>query len=156
MFTHEPQGYVCPFCAFLNGREDDYNSQQDIVYQNAHTTAFIAPKWWVNNPGHVLVIPNKHYENIYSIPDNQIAEVYKTAKQIAIALRKTYDCQGTSTRQHNEPAGNQDVWHFHVHVYPRYDEDHLYRNHDNKGFVDAKARAPYAKKLKDYFAAHQG
>lgn len=103
----------------------------------------------------MLVIPNEHHENVYSIPDDQIAEVYKTAKKIAIAIRNTYECQGTSTRQHNEPAGNQDVWHFHVHVYPRYDEDHLYRNHDKKGFVDATARAPYAEKLKAYFAEYK-
>lgn len=149
-FSHQPKDYVCPFCAFLNGREDEYNAQEDIVYQNEHATAFIAPKWWVNNPGHVLVVPNKHYENIYVIPDEEIAEAYKVVKKMATAIRNTYDCQGTSTRQHNEPAGGQDVWHFHVHVYPRYDEDRLYQNHDNKGFVDAKARAPYAKKLKTY------
>jgi histidine triad (HIT) family protein len=145
---HQPKDYICPFCAFLGGREDEYNVKQDIVYQNEFATAFIAPKWWVNNSGHVLVIPNKHYENVYTIPDEQIAEVYKVVKKVAIAIRNTYDCRGTSTRQHNEPAGGQDVWHFHVHVYPRHDEDRLYQNHDKNGFVDAKARAPYAKKLK--------
>jgi histidine triad (HIT) family protein len=134
----------------LGGREDKYNVEQDIVYQNEFATAFIAPKWWVNNLGHILVVPNKHYENIYVIPDEQIAEVYKVVKKMAIAIRNTYDCQGTSTRQHNEPAGGQDVWHFHVHVYPRYDEDRLYQNHDHKSFVDAKARAPYAEKLRAY------
>jgi histidine triad (HIT) family protein len=154
MFNHEPENYNCPFCTFLGGEETAYNNKQDIVYQNEFTTAFIAPTWWVNNPGHVLVIPNKHHENIYNIPDDQIAEVYKTAKKIAIAIRNTYECQGISTRQHNEPAGDQDVWHFHVHIYPRYDEDRLYRNHDNKEFVDAAARAPYAEKLKAYFAEH--
>jgi histidine triad (HIT) family protein len=152
MFNHEPEGYLCPLCEFIGGREDKYNSKNDIVYENSSTMAFIAPKMWVNNRGHVLVIPKKHFENIYSIPDDQIAEVYKTAKQLAIAVRSTYDCDGTSTRQHNEPAGHQDVWHFHVHVYPRYTGDELYQNHDQAGFVDAEARAPYAEKLRKYFA----
>lgn len=154
MFSHQPTNYICPFCSFLAGKPDRYWNADDVVYRNEFTTALISPKWWANNPGHVLVIPNEHYENIYTIPDDQIAEVYKTAKRIATAIRSTYDCQGTSTRQHNEPAGNQDVWHFHVHVYPRYDEDHLYHNHDNKGFVDAEARLPFAKKLRAYFARH--
>lgn len=89
------------------------------------------------------------------MPDDQIAEVYKTVKRIAIALRATYDCDGTSTRQHNEPAGDQDLWHFHAHVYPRYNNDDLYANHYQHGFLDAEARLPYAKKLRAYFAANK-
>ena len=151
-FSHEPEGYACPFCGFLAGKPDKYKSADDIVYRNEFTTAFVAPKWWINNKGHVLVVPNKHYENIYSIPDDELAEVYKTVKKIAIAIRSTYDCDGTSTRQHNEPAGNQDVWHFHAHVYPRYTGDNLYQNHTQAAFVDAALRTPYAEKLRAYFA----
>lgn len=154
-FNHEPPNYVCPFCELLAGHESEYNKKQDIVFQNAQVTAFVAPKWWVNNPGHVLVIPNEHHENIYSIPDEILAEVYKVAKKIATALRSTYDCQGTSTRQHNEPAGDQDVWHFHVHVYPRYDNDKLYQNNNKASFVNAKARAPYAEKLRNFLASSE-
>jgi histidine triad (HIT) family protein len=153
-FSHEPEGYECPFCSFLAGKPDKYKSVEDIVYQNEFTTAFVAPKWWVNNKGHVLVIPNKHYENIYSIPDNELAEVYKTVKKVAIAIRSTYDCDGISTRQHNEPAGNQDVWHFHAHVFPRHAGDRLYQNHDQSAFVEAELRAPYAEKLRAYFTAN--
>ncbi|HSX06787.1 MAG TPA: HIT domain-containing protein [Candidatus Saccharimonadia bacterium] len=151
-FSHEPEGYVCPFCKFLTGSPDKYSSENDIVYRNEFTTAFIAPKWWINNKGHVLVIPNKHYENIYSIPDSQLAEVYKTVKKVATAIRSTYGCEGTSTRQHNEPAGNQDVWHFHAHVYPRYENDKLYHNHDQAAFAETRLRTPYAEKLRTYFA----
>lgn len=150
MFNHEPSDYACPFCELLSGRESEYNKKQDIIFQNEYATASVAPKWWVDNPGHVLVMPNQHVENIYDIADDLLGEVYKVAKKVAIALRSTYNCQGTSTRQHNEPAGDQDVWHFHVHVYPRYDHDKLYQNHDKKKFVDAEARVPYAKKLRDF------
>jgi histidine triad (HIT) family protein len=154
-FNHEPSDYRCPFCALISGYEDEYATKDDIVYQNEFVTAKIAPKWWVNNPGHVLVVPNEHYENIYDIPENLIAEVYKGVKKVAVAIRSTYGCDGTSTRQHNEPAGNQDVWHLHVHVFPRYENDQLYQNHEKKKFVDAEARAPYAKKLQMYFAEHK-
>lgn len=154
MTSHEPENYVCPFCRFIAGEETDYNQKQDITYQNEFTTAFISPKWWKNNAGHVLVVPNKHYENIYTISDNDLAEVYKTVKKVAEAIRNTYNCEGTSTRQHNEPSGDQDVWHFHVHVYPRYGNDQLYKNHDHQGFVDARARLPYAEKLRAYFVSN--
>jgi len=152
MFNHTPDNYICPFCAFMQGKPDNYNTPDDIVYQNEHTTAFISPKWWTNNPGHVLVVPNKHYENIYDIPEEEIAEVYKTVKRVATAIRSTYDCQGTSTRQHNEPAGNQDVWHLHVHVFPRHEDDQLYQGHTNNAFVDAQTRASYSDKLKAWFS----
>ena len=154
MFNHEPEHYACPFCSLIAGLESEHNRLQDIVLQNEHVTASIAPKWWVNNPGHVLVVPNQHYENLYDIPDDTLAEVYKAVKQVATAMRSTYEgCEGVSTRQHNEPAGNQDVWHLHVHVFPRYPNDELYLNHDKSAFVGAEARRPYAEKLREFLAA---
>lgn len=152
MFSHKPNDYICPFCDWLSGNETEYKQNGDIVYQNKFVTAFISPKWWVNNPGHVIVIPNSHFENLYDIPDKELSETYKAVKQVAIAIRNSYkDCIGTSTRQHNEPAGNQDVWHFHVHVYPRYENDELYKNHDNKKFVEPEQRKKYAEILRAYF-----
>ena len=53
-------------------------------------------------------------------------EIHETARRIALALKDAYSCDGISTRQHNEPGGNQEVWHYHVHVFPRYAGDGLY------------------------------
>jgi histidine triad (HIT) family protein len=55
-----------------------------------------------------------------------------------------------STRQHNEPAGNQDVWHLHVHVFPRYPGDQLYKSPPLPEFVSQPERAVYADRLRDY------
>ena len=153
-YSHEPDNYICPFCNFFAGNETDYNKKQDIVYQDESVTAFIAPTGWANNLGHVLVVPTRHYENIYSIPDDELATVYKAVKKIAIAIRSTYGCSGVSTRQHNEPAGDQDVWHLHVHVFPRYEDDELYSNHRQIESLGSELRAPYAEKLQAYFAEH--
>ncbi len=151
MFSHEPSDYTCPFCDWLNGNETDYKRNSDIVYEDKETVAFIAPKWWVNNPGHVIVIPRVHYENIYSIPETSYAKVGQTVQRVAVAMRSTYQCTGISTRQHNEPDGNQDVWHLHVHVFPRHVGDKLYENHQDKRFVSPEERVPYAQTLKTYF-----
>jgi histidine triad (HIT) family protein len=153
MFNHAPADYNCPFCALVHGGSDAHNDQHDIVYENEHAIALVSAKWWVNNPGHVFVIPNKHYENIYDVPDDVLAEVYKVVKNVAIAIRSTYDCDGTSTRQHNEPAGNQEVWHLHVHIFPRYKDDQLYAKHAQNRFTDSEERRPYVEKLHAYFAA---
>lgn len=154
MFSHQPLDYLCPFCDFVAGNETEYKKFDDILYENENVLAFVAPKWWRRNPGHVIVIPKKHFENIYDIPDDLLAEVYKTVKRISHAIRSTYECDGTSTRQHNEPAGNQDVWHLHIHVFPRYQNDRLYQNHDDKEFVSPEVRKPYAVKLRDYLATN--
>ncbi|HKC04851.1 MAG TPA: HIT domain-containing protein [Patescibacteria group bacterium] len=155
MYNHEPKDYDCPFCSLVLGQDDEINKQEYIVYQNDSTLAYVSPKWWINNPGHVLVVPKKHVENIYNIPDELLGDVYKTAKKIAIAIKETYESDGTSMRQHNEPAGNQDVWHFHVHVFPRFANDELYKNHDNKRWVEHAERMEFVKKLKRYFSRQE-
>jgi hypothetical protein len=57
------------------------------------------------------------------------------------------DCEGISTRQHNEPAGHQDVWHLHVHVFPRSTDDRLYEQHRSTRWVTPDERLPYADRL---------
>ncbi len=156
MYSHAPKNYVCPFCLATKGeeREDILTKQQDIVYRDAFVTAFVAAGWWPKNKGHVLIVPNNHAENIYDIDDAILGKVYAVAKEIACALKVTYNCEGTSLRQHNEPMGGQDVWHFHVHVFPRYTEDELYET-EGPVFEDAAARTPYVQKLRAYFAAER-
>ena len=150
---HKPENYQCPFCDWLAGNETEYKQNSDIVYQDSHITAFVSPKWWVNNPGHVIVIPNNHTENIYTISNIQLSRACLLAKKVAIAIRSSYkDCTGTSIRQHNEPDGNQDVWHFHIHVFPRYSNDKLYENHQNKQFVAPHVRKAYADILREVLA----
>jgi histidine triad (HIT) family protein len=151
MYNHEPKDYQCPFCKLVNGIEDEINKKVFIVYEDKYTLAYVAPKWWVNNPGNVLVVPKEHVENIYDIKDELLAKVYQTAKKVALAIKETYLSDGTSMRQHNEPAGNQDVWHLHVHIFPRYTKDDLYKNHYQQEWVSDEKRLPYAEKLKKYF-----
>ena len=155
MFNHEPASYKCPMCKLVRHEDDEINKAEYVVYEDEKTLAYIAPLWWVNNPGNVLVIPKEHVENIYNISDELLANVYKTAKKIAIAIRKSYPSEGTSTRQHNEPAGGQDVWHFHVHVFPRYTNDNLYKNQDSYEWVGAEKRMHFVNILKKYFSENK-
>lgn len=148
---HEPANYLCPFCHWLGGNETELKRNSDIVLQDDRVTAFISPKWWINNPGHVIVIPNHHVENLYDIDDETLSYIAIVSKHIARVIRSAYDgYTGTSTRQHNEPDGNQDVWHFHTHIFPRYPDDRLYQNHDNKRAVSPSERAPYAALLRKH------
>ena len=147
---HEPDDYLCPFCDWLAGHETKHKQASDIVLQDDYITAFVSPKWWINNPGNVIIIPNRHTENIYSIDDETLSRI----AIVACAIREAYDgCIGTSTRQHNEPDGNQSTLHSHAHILPRYPEDKFYENHTHAKTTPPTERAFYATKLRDYFAA---
>lgn len=148
MWAHEPPGYACSFCRLVAGGEGRWNVQNDVVWRDAATTAFISPKWWVRNLGHAIVVPNRHVENLYAISRDDLAAVYATVQRVAVAIRASYDCEGTSTRQHNEPGGNQDVWHLHVHVFPRREDDRLYAGDGDRRWAEADERAPYAERLR--------
>jgi histidine triad (HIT) family protein len=114
--------------------------------------AFIAPRWWPNNLGHVLVVSTGHHENLYELPAEAGHAVHDLVREVAIAVRDTYGCDGVSTRQHNEPAGNQDVWHYHVHVFPRYAGDELYRTQPIPEYASLDRRLPYAERLRGYWS----
>jgi histidine triad (HIT) family protein len=116
------------------------------------TTAFIGAKWWIHNPGHVIVIPNAHFENLYDITGEALGPVYATVRRVALAMKAAYTCEGISTRQHNEPAGNQDMFHLHVHVFPRWRHDELYEHHSETRWPSPEERLPYAEKLRDELA----
>jgi histidine triad (HIT) family protein len=153
MYTHAPSGYRCPFCLIAAGIEDPAvaTRQSDVVLRDDLAIAFVAADWRPNNQGHVLVIPAGHVENLYDLTFEVGARIQATVRDIALAMKRAYRCDGVSTVQHNEPAGNQDVWHYHVHVFPRYDGDDLYRS--PKRPTTPEERAPYAERLRQALAS---
>ncbi|MCD0444109.1 HIT family protein [Glycomyces sp. A-F 0318] len=150
--THEPAGYRCPFCDLLAGGSDGVTGPEDIVRRTEGAAALVSPRWWPDNLGHVLVVPTAHHENLYSIPADAYRAVGDLVREVAVAIRETYGCDGVSTRQHNEPAGDQDVWHLHVHVFPRYEGDGLYRSQPRPGWAAPAERRVYAERLRAHFA----
>ena len=146
MYSHAPKNYDCPFCRVA--RQSDRGECPRMVYHDPRITAFISRHKWPNNAGHVLIIPNQHYENIYTLPVFLAARIQECAQAISLAFKHVYHCDGTSTRQHNEPAGGQDVWHYHLHVYPRYFDDNLYLSHRES--TTASERQHYAEMLREF------
>ena len=152
MTRHAPAGYDCPFCNVARGTFGApglLTREADLVLRTDQAAAFVASHWWANNPGHVLVIPAAHVENLYDMPKSLAGEVHEVVRRVAVAMKSAYGCPGTSTRQHNEPAGGQDVWHFHVHVFPRYPDDRLYLNDASKRITTPSERAPFAQRLRE-------
>ena len=154
IYLHIPSDYVCPFCLVVKGEEDEGNKlvqskQQDIVYKDDYVTALIATLWWENNKAHVIIIPNQHYENIFDLPIELATKIHELSQKVSYALKECYQCDGISTRQHNEPGGSQDVWHYHLHVYPRYKDDNLYKMDGH--LSSPKERIYYSEQLRTWF-----
>ena len=142
MTSHQPADYRCPFCHIAQGGEDT----RMIVWRDALSIAFLALHQPPNNGGSLLVCPLQHFENLYTLPDAIGAHRFGVTHRLAIALKTALRCDGISTRQHNEPAGNQDVWHYHVHVVPRFKADGFYAA---RGVVmPVEERAEYADRIR--------
>jgi len=152
MYNHAPANYQCAFCTLVQGElaESVTSRDTDVFYHDRVVTAFVGSHQWPHNPGHAIVIPNEHFENIYELPLHLATRIHELAREIAVAMKAAYCCDGVSTRQHNEPAGNQDVWHYHMHIFPRYEGDELYVS--QKALMPATERAQYAQTLRSALA----
>ena len=75
------------------------------------------------NVGHTLVVTKEHWENIYEVPENVLAEIAAVVKKVSGAVKKTVGAEGISILQLNGRAAGQSVMHFHVHVIPRFRGD---------------------------------
>ncbi|HEX8634941.1 MAG TPA: HIT family protein [Pyrinomonadaceae bacterium] len=74
-------------------------------------------------PGHALVVPRRHIENLYELPDELAAPILSTAAVIARAAKRAFAAEGITLRQNNEAASDQHLFHFHLHVIPRFAGD---------------------------------
>ena len=89
------------------------------VYEDDATFAFmdVMPQ----SPGHTLVIPKTSAENLYDLPPEAGAAVMRTVQKLAPAVRDAMGADGIMINQFNGPAAGQTVFHFHMHIVPRFD-----------------------------------
>jgi histidine triad (HIT) family protein len=108
----------CVFCKIVSGQIPSTKVREDAL-----TLAFM--DIGEVNPGHVLVAVKPHVENIFGLDDALAAAVFQSAARVARAIEKAYAPEGVTLYQANGPAAGQTVYHFHLHVVPRYDKDGL-------------------------------
>ncbi|HUD11217.1 MAG TPA: HIT family protein [Candidatus Saccharimonadia bacterium] len=143
--------YKCPICLGLQGDNgpDTLIRETDFVYRDAVVSAFINTFFMGKNAGHVIVVPNHHFESLYTLPTEQGHRVFDVAQKVALAMKQVYACDGITLRQNNEPAGDQHAFHFHLHVFPRYTDDGYNTVlPSDKRLVEPQERESYANKLK--------
>ncbi len=103
----------CVFC-----RDVIRDRKASIVYENDQVMAFmdIAPV----EPGHVLVVPRDHYANIMDIDEPVYLEVHRVTRMISPAVVRAVGADAVNIGQNNGACANQRVFHYHVHIIPRF------------------------------------
>ncbi len=109
---------MCIFCDIVNNRAKSYK-----IYKNNKTLAFldIHPISY----GHILVIPKNHYENIYEMDNDILTEIIKTVKTVTELLKENMGINAVNIINSNGKIANQTVFHYHMHVIPRRENDNL-------------------------------
>jgi histidine triad (HIT) family protein len=108
----------CIFCQIVSGEAAAY-----VVAEDEQTVAFLDRGQ--ATVGHTLVVPRMHAVDIWDIPEAEAAAVMVMAKRVAQLLDERLSPEGLNLTQSNRPAGWQDVFHFHLHVIPRWSGDGL-------------------------------
>ncbi len=108
----------CVFCSIVRGDVDSAT-----IFEDDATLAFLDLRQ--SNEGHVLVVPTRHFEQIYDLDEEIASSLGKTVRRVARAVRRVYEPEGLSIWQSNGPAAFQEVPHVHWHILPRYSNDGL-------------------------------
>ena len=118
----------CIFCKLANG-----DIPTNMIYED-DTFAVILDAEPVSK-GHALILPKNHYNDIYELGDDEAAKLYPLAKKLAKKITDRMGCEGFNILQNNGPVAGQSVFHFHMHLIPRYEDAD--NNKGLLGFVHA-------------------
>ncbi len=106
----------CLFCKIVEGK-----IPAQKIYEDSEILAFldITPV----NEGHTLVIPKKHYENLFEIPDQTLSHIAIKLKELGRAVQQATNSGGINIAMNNREAAGQIIPHAHFHIIPRYMDD---------------------------------
>jgi len=108
----------CIFCKIIAG-----DIPSSVIYEDDDFKVIldISPA----AKGHAIIIPKKHFANIFEVEDDIAGKALNVAKKVAKAIKDELGCDGINILQNNGEAAGQSVFHIHFHVIPRYHEDNV-------------------------------
>ena len=108
----------CIFCKIISGEFSSYTLYEDedfkVIFDISPVTS-----------GHALLISKNHYKNLFELDDTIASKALVVVKKVATELRDTLNCDGFNLLQNNEELAGQTVFHFHIHLIPRYKDDNV-------------------------------
>ncbi len=122
---------MCIFCKIIAKEIPAH-----IVYEDDSVLAFLDIK--PVNPGHVLVIPKTHYQNIEEAPENVLCNLMKVVKKIGKDVKEKLNYAAYNVMENNDPLAGQLIPHLHFHIIPRQEGDG-HRHFTQKEYADGEA-----------------
>ena len=134
----------CIFCKIANGEIPSYTVYEDDDFKVIFD---ISPA----SKGHALVIPKEHYKNLFELDESIASKALVIAKKVATELSTELDCDGFNLLQNTEEIAGQTVFHFHIHLIPRYKNDNV-KFTTTPGEIDKEFAEKLAEKIKNKLA----
>ena len=106
----------CIFCKIANGGIPSATLYED---EDFRVILDLGPA----TRGHALILPKEHYANVIALPEEVTAKAFILAKKMAAKMMEVLHCDGVNVVQNNGEAAGQTVFHFHMHLIPRYKND---------------------------------
>lgn len=106
----------CIFCKLANG-----DIPTNMIYEDADFAVILDAS--PATRGHALILPKEHAANIYELSEATAAKVFVLAKKLAAKMTEILKCDGFNIVQNNGEVAGQTVFHFHMHLIPRYKGD---------------------------------
>ncbi|MCI9541897.1 MAG: HIT family protein [Lachnospiraceae bacterium] len=119
----------CIFCKIADGEIPSKTLYEDDMFR---VILDINPA----SKGHALILTKKHFKNIYEMDNVTASEVFVLAKRMAKAMTEALGCNGFNIVQNNGEVAGQTVFHFHLHLIPRYTNDGIQLNMEGKEAKD--------------------
>lgn len=113
----------CIFCKIAEGEIPSNTIYED---EKCRVILDLSPA----TKGHALILPKEHYADIFSIEEEMLSHVIRVAKKVGTHMKEALGCDGLNLVQNNGTVAGQTVFHFHMHLIPRYEKD------DNAGVIE--------------------
>jgi histidine triad (HIT) family protein len=134
----------CVFCKIIAGEIPSATIYEDEDFK---VIMDISPA----AKGHAIMLPKKHFANLYEMDDQSASKALIVARKVATAMREELGCEGLNLVQNNGEAAGQTVFHFHMHLIPRYQGDKVNVTWEQGSYGDGEAAqiaAAIAKRIK--------
>lgn len=116
MEDYDMKNANCIFCKIAAGE-----IPSRTLYEDDHFRVImdISPA----SKGHAIILPKNHGADVYELSDEDASKIFVVAKKVAAAMKKVLNCDGLNIVQNNGELAGQTVFHFHMHLIPRYQND---------------------------------
>lgn len=122
----------CIFCKIIANEISSYTVYEDDIFK---AILDISPA----AKGHTILISKKHFANLFELDQETASKAMVVASKVSKALMEELKCDGVNILQNNGEAAGQTVFHFHIHLIPRYDNDSVNILWKHQSYQDGEA-----------------